>query len=130
MKNKKYRFVKKILKYNVGDTVVLNETEAELLKDYVVEFTYKELKEQLLNGAIEILNEVKQKLIDNDYDAVENMLEYSPAGDYTGSENYYISFEKLFNSLKIKYDGTYCHGYDLESVINELKELDEIIKEK
>ncbi len=129
MKKQKYRFIKGVLKYNVGDIVILNKTEAELLKGYVIEFyTYKELKERLLNDAIKILEDVKQKLIDNDYDGIEKMLEYSPAGDCMGSENHYIDFEKLFANLKIKYGDHYRDGYDLQSVVNKLKEFDEKIK--
>ena len=69
----------------------------------------KRYKEALKNAVIERLNAVAKAIKEDNLEAINAMIEYSPSGDGYGCDNNYISFKDI----------TDCE--DIGDVINALK---------
>ena len=52
-------------------------------------------------SCLSILDNVASAIKDNNFDIVDKMLEYSPAGDGYGSDNHYISFSEIDDNFDI-----------------------------
>ena len=55
----------------------------------------KKYKEKLKEEALNILKKIVKLIEDNEFDKIEEMLKFSPAGDGYGCDNMYIDFSSL-----------------------------------
>ena len=120
MKLQKYRFIKDFGIYSKDNVVEINKEEAKMLKDYVVKvIPYEEQKEKLLNGVIEILDLVKEKLIDGNYKEITEMLISIKSEEDDEKEYFGLDFKKAINDADLDYERYYSNGYDwLEVIFN------------
>lgn len=85
-----------IMKVNVDN---LSKLQVEFLKGHIVE----------------TLNKIINYVQEDNYDEIREMLEYSPAGDCMGRENYFINFGYLGKTFDIN---------DIIDMIEGLRRLD------
>ena len=79
--------------------------------DNLARAQYNALKEDTCERLNCIINLIKEDKLEE----IEELIEYSPAGDAWGSDNYYIKF---------------INEFDIGEVLNSLKRLREIVEEE
>lgn len=80
----------------------------------------KEQHDALRDACIDRLESIIKLLRSGEYDKVNGMLGFSPAGDGHGTDNHYIDFEDLLPDAD-------QNGVDISTVLSKLKRLEGII---